>query len=149
MHVTPPGQALGLALVVGTPVLVSCILDLTSVVKDPGHHLCLTSTGSYADKLFLQQGRPERILMHVPSWPTQRRFTKSVTEAMHLQSPVRVPIKHSPKACLLPFVDVAVLSCAKVITDPKSLLVHYLGLGYVIEVCSATFTLQVEPMPAI
>ena len=56
MHGTPPGQALGLALVAGTPVLVSCILDLTSVVKDPGHHWCLTSTGSYADKLFYSKG---------------------------------------------------------------------------------------------
>ena len=93
MHVTPPGQALGLALVAGTPVLVSCGLDLTSVVKDPGHHWCLTSTGSYANKLFLQQGRPEKILMHVPSGPTQRRFIKSVTEAMHSQSPVRVLVK--------------------------------------------------------
>ena len=87
--------------------------------------------------------------MHVPSGPTQRRFIKSVTEAMHLQSPVRVLIKHSPKACLLPFVDVAVLSCAKVIADPKSLLIHYLGLGYVIDVGSTTFTLQVGPLSAI
>ena len=81
--------------------------------------------------------------MHVPSGPTQRRFIKSVTEAMHLQSPVRVLVKHSPKSCLLPFIDVAVLSCAKVVADPKSLLIHYLGLGYVIGVSSTTFTLQV------
>ena len=45
---------------------------------------------------------------------------------------------------MLPFVDVAVLSCAKVIADPKSLLIHYLGLGYVIEVSGAAFTLQVN-----
>lgn len=32
LHVTPPGQALGLALVGGLPVLVSCVLDLTSSV---------------------------------------------------------------------------------------------------------------------
>ena len=81
--------------------------------------------------------------MHVPSWPTQRRFIRSVTEAMNLQSPVRVLVKHSPKSCLLPFIDVGVLSCAKVVADPKSLLMHYLGLGYVGEVSSTTFTLQV------
>ena len=83
----------------------------------------------------------------MPSGPTQRRFIESVTEAMHLQSPVRVLVKHSPKSCLLPFIDVAVLSCAKVVADPMSLLIHYLGLGYVIRACirvsSTTFTLQV------
>ena len=113
MHVTPPGQALGLALVGDAPVLVSCVLDLTSFVKDPGHHWCLTSTGSYADKLFLQQGQPRSILMHVPSGKTQHRFIMSVTKAMHSQAPVRVLIKHSPGACLLPFIYMAVLSCEK------------------------------------
>ena len=54
MHVTPTGQALGLALVAGTPMLVSCVVDLTSVVKDPQGACVLTSTRSYADKLFLQ-----------------------------------------------------------------------------------------------
>ena len=144
MHVTPPGQALGLALVGDAPVLVSCVLDLTSFVKDLGHHWCLTSTGPYADKLFLQQGQPKSILMHVPSGKTQHRFIMSVTGAMHSQSPVRVLIKHSPGACLLPFIDMAVLSCEKMIDDPKSKLIHYLGLGYVTNVSSATFTLQVN-----
>ena len=55
----------------------------------------------------------------------------------------RVLIKHSPGACLLPFVDVAVLSCAKIIDDPKLKLIHYLGLGCVTSVSSAAFTLQV------
>ena len=142
IHVKPPGQALGLALVAATPVLVSCVVDHTSVVKGPGHNW-LTSTGHYADKLFLQQGRPEEILMHVPSRPTQRRSIKSVTEVVHLQSPVRVLVKHSPRSCLLPLRDVVVLSCAKVIADPKSLLIHYLGLGYVSEVSSTTYTLRV------
>jgi hypothetical protein len=148
MHVTPPGQALGLALVDGAPVLVSCVLDLTSVVENLGQLQCLTSTGSYADKLFLQQGRPESILMHVPSGKTQHRFIMSVTKAMHSQAPVRVLIKHSPGACLLPFVDVAVLSCEKIINDPKLKLIHYLGLGYVTSVSSAAFTLQVNGPPS-
>ena len=148
IHVTPPGQALGLARVAGSTVLASCVLDLTSFVKDPGHHWCLTSTGPYADKLFLQQGQPRSILMHVPSGKTQHRFTMSVTNAMHSQTPVRVLIKHSPGAYLLPFVRVAVLSCAKVIADPKSLLIHYLGLGYVTEVMGAAFTLQVNEPPS-
>ena len=72
-----------------------------------------------------------------------RRSIKSVTEAMHLQSPVRVLVKQSPRSCLLPFIDVAVLSCAKVVADSKSFLIHYLGLGHVSEVSSTTFTLQV------
>ena len=72
----------------------------------------------------------------------------SVAGAMHSQSPVRVLIKHSPGACLLPFIDMAVLSCEKMVDDPKSLLIHYLGLGYVIEVSGAAFTLQVNGPPS-
>ena len=148
MHVTPPGQARGLARVAGSTVLASCVLDLASVVKDPGHHWCLTSTGSYADKLFLQQGQHRSILMHVPSGKTQHRFIMSVTKAMHSQSPVRVLIKHSQGACLLPPIGVAVLPCEKMVDDPKSKLIHYLGLGYVTNVGSATLTLQVNEPPS-
>ena len=72
LHVTPPGQALGLASG-SLPVLASCVLDLTSSVYDvvPG---IITSTKSYADKVFLQQQRPDRIIMHVPGGRTQARF---------------------------------------------------------------------------
>ena len=62
---------------------------------------------------------------------------------MHLQSPVRVLVKHSLESCLLSFIDVVVLSCAKVVADPKSMLIHYLRLGYDIGVSSTMFTLQV------
>ena len=90
MHVTPPGQALGLALVAGAPVLVSCVLDLTSVVKDPGHQWCLPAQDLMQTSCFYSKGSLESILMHVPSGKTQHRFIMSVTKAMHSQSPVRV-----------------------------------------------------------
>ena len=48
----------------------------------------------------------------------------------------------------LTFIDVAVLSCEKMVDDPKSKLIHYLGLGYVTSVSSATFTLQVNEPPS-
>ena len=86
--------------------------------------------------------------MHVPAGKTQHRFIMSVTKAMHSQSPVRVLIKHSPGVYLLPFIDVAVLSCEKIIGDQKLKLIHYLGLGYVTSVSSAAFTLQVNGPPS-
>ena len=161
MHVTPPGQALGLALVAGTPVnekpvwhtvLASCVLDLTSIVQDVDidfqDTFAVTSARSYADEVFLQQRQPDKIIMHVPSGPTQRRFIRSVMEAMQLRSPVRVLVKHCPKSCLLPFINVGVLRCAKVIAEPKHLLMHYVGLAYVCGVDSTTFTLQVQSSAA-
>ena len=152
MHVTPPGQALGLALVDGTPVLASCVVDLTSIVQDVDidfqDTFAVTSARSYADEVFLQQRQPDKIIMHVPSGPTQRRFIRSVMEAMQLRSPVRVLVKHCPKSCLLPFINVGVLRCAKVIAEPKHLLMHYVGLAYVCGVDSTTFTLQVQSSAA-
>jgi hypothetical protein len=161
MHVTPPGQALGLALVAGTPVdekpvwhtvLASCVVDLTSIVQDVDidfqDTFAVTSARSYADEVFLQQRQPDEIIMHVPSGPTQRRFIGSVMEAMQLRSPVRVLVKHCPRSCLLPFINVRVLRCAKVIAEPKHLLMHYLGLAYVSGVNSTTFTLKVQSSAA-
>ena len=142
MHVTPPGQALGLTSG-GSPVLVSCVLDLTLCEYDavPG---TLTSSKYYADTVFLQQQRPERIIMHVPVGRSQARFLRGATASLQLQSPVRVLIKHSVQSGLLPFVDAAVLDCPRVIADPKSLLMHYLGLALVSEVSEVTFTLNME-----
>ena len=161
MHVTPPGQALGLALVAGTPVdekpvwhtvLASCVVDLTSIVQDVDidfqDTFAVTSARSYADEVFLQQRQPDKVVMHVPSGPTQRRFIGSVMEAMQLRSPVRVLVKHCPRSCLLPFINVRVLRCAKVIAEPKHLLMHYLGLAYVSGVDSTTFTLKVQSSAA-
>jgi hypothetical protein len=161
MHVTPPGQALGLALVAGTPVdekpvwhtvLASCVVDLTSIVQDVDidfqDTFAVTSARSYADEVFLQQRQPDKVIMHVPSGPTQRRFIGSVMEAMQLRSPVRVLVKHCPRSCLLPFINVRVLRCAKVIAEPKHLLMHYLGLAYVSGVNSTTFTLKVQSSAA-
>jgi hypothetical protein len=81
-------------------------------------------------------------------WITRLPPLQSVTGAMHAQSPVRVLIKHSPGACLLPFIDMAVLSCEKMVDDPKAKLIHYFGLGYITSVSSATFTLQVNEPPS-
>ena len=142
MHVTPPGQALGLTSG-GSPVLVSCVLDLTSCEYDavPG---TLTSSKYYADTVFLQQQQPERIIMHVPVGRSQARFLRGATASLQLQSPVRVLIKHSVQSGLLPFVDAAVLDCPRVVADPKSLLMHYLGLALVCEVSEVTFTLNMK-----
>ena len=140
MHVTPPGQALGLTSG-GSPVLASCVLDLTSCELDavPG---TLTSSRYYADTVFLQQ--PARIVMHVPAGRSQARFLRAVTASLQLQSSVRVLIKHSVHSGLLPFVDAAVLECPRVVVDPKSLLMHYLGLALVSEVGDVTFTLSLD-----
>ena len=140
LHVTPPGQALGLTSS-NPPVLALCVLDLTSSVYDAGPDT-ITSTKSYADKVFLKQQQPEKIIMHVPAGRTQARFIRAVTESLRLRSPVRVLIKHSLKSGLLPFIDVAVLDCPRVVADPKSLLMHYLGLALVCEVGAETFTLS-------
>ena len=143
MHVTPPGQALGLTSG-GSPVLASCVLDLTSCELDavPG---TLTSSKYSADTVFLQQQQqPARIIMHVPVGRSQARFLRVVTASLQLQSPVRVLIKHSVQSGLLPFVDAAVLECPRVVADPKSLLMHYLGLALVSEVGEVTFTLSLD-----
>ena len=144
MHVTPPGQALGLTSG-GSPVLASCVLDLTSCELDavPG---TLTSSKYYADTVFLQQQQqqPARIIMHVPAGRSQARFLRAVTASLQLQSPVRVLIKRSVQSGLLPFVDVAVLECPRVVADPKSLLMHYLGLAPVSEVDEVTFKLSLD-----
>ena len=57
LHVTPPGQALGLASG-NPPMLASCVLDLTLSVYDAGLGT-VTSTKSYADKAFLEQPQPK------------------------------------------------------------------------------------------
>jgi hypothetical protein len=119
------------------------VLDLTLCEYDavPG---TLTSSRYYADTVFLQQQRPERIIMHVPVGRSQARFLRGATASLQLQSPVRVLIKHSVQSGLLPFVDAAVLNCLRVIADPKSLLMHYLGLALVCEVSEVTFTLNMK-----
>ena len=121
--------------------LTSCVLDLTSSVHDatPG---TITSTKSYADKVFLQQQQPEEIVMHVLAGRSQARFIRAFTKSLRFQSPVRVLIKHSLKSVLLPFINVAVLDCPKVVADPKSLSMHYFWLALVCEVGAGTFTLS-------
>ena len=128
MHVTPPGQALGLTSG-GSPVLASCVLDLTSCDCDAVLGT-LTSSKYYADIVFLQQHQPERIIMHVPAGRSQARFLRAVTASLQLKSPVRVLVKHSVQPGLLPFVDAADLDCPRAVADPKSFLMHYLQLGW-------------------
>ena len=82
--------------------------------------------------------------MHVPAGRSQARFIRAATESLQSQSPVRVLIKHSLQSGLLPFIDAAVLDFPRVVEDPKSLLVHYLGLALVCEEGAGTFTLSME-----
>ena len=137
LHVAPPGQALGLTSS-NPPVLVSCVLDLISSVYDAGP-ATITSTESYADKVFQQQ-QLKRVIMHVPTGHTQAWFIRAVTESVRFQSPVQGLVKHSLKPALLPFIGDAVLDCPRVVADPKSLSMHYLGLALVCEVGAETFT---------
>ena len=103
----------------------------------------LTSSKYYADTVFLQH-QPARIITHVPAGRSQARFLRAVTASLQLQSPVRVSNKHSVQSGLLPFVDAAVLECPRVVVDPKSLLMHHLGLASVSEVGEVTFTLSLD-----
>jgi hypothetical protein len=115
-----------------SPVSASCVLDLTSCEYDAVSGT-LTSSKYYADTVFLQQQQPERIIMHVSAGRSQARFLRGATASLQLQSPVRVLIKHSIQSGLLQFIDAAVLDCPRVVADPKSLLMHYLGLALVAE----------------
>ena len=83
IHVTPPGQALGLTSG-GSPVLASCVLDLTSC--EYGAVLgTLTSSKYYGDTVFLQQQQqPERIIMHVPAGRSHMALTRDSFEGQLL-----------------------------------------------------------------
>ena len=93
MHVIPPVKAPGLTSG-GSPVLASCVLDLTSSVYVPLPDT-ITNTKSYADTVFLQQQQPKKIVMHVPAGRSQARFIRAATASLHLQPRVRVLVKHS------------------------------------------------------
>ena len=144
LHVTPPGHALGIAQY--TPpgsssssrvdVLASCVMDLISVIF--GGDSTITSKKAYADTVFLENGVPAELLIHLPAGKSNKRFAKAVSEAHRLQTLVRVLIKHAPgRDCPLPFVHNQAQWCQKIVDKPKSLLMHYLGVGR-IEVAGPT-----------
>jgi hypothetical protein len=136
LHVTPPGHALGIAQY--TPpesssepqvdVLASCVVDLIDVIFEGGS--TVTSKKPYADTVVLANGVPAELLIHLPAGKSNKRFARAVSQAHRWQTPVRVLVKHAPGGdCLLPFVHSQAQWCQKILDSPKSLMMHYLGVG--------------------